>query len=341
MARHARNDEPGAWHHVMNRGIARRTLFENELDIRTFLARLAISVRAKQIEVHAYCVLTTHFHLLLRSPSGALSDALHIVQNGYSRWFNRTRRRDGPLYRARFASKRADSPIYRHHLVSYIDFNPVEARLAAAPALYPHGSARAYAEARGPIWLSREWVEGVVLRTARRARYEPRDYPQAFGGAPSERVWRLIERRMSLSNDEHDPLDELLAAAPWRVLEWMRRKAALADGTEIGMPVCDADDVREIVEEARRIRGEWWSAGSGKPVSAWSVIEVALLRDLCGTTLAEAGQLTGTSANGVWRRYARHQRCLTADGEYAEQAAELAALALARCHGLASRSGAR
>ena len=57
--------------------------------MRAFLARLARAARAGRIEVHAYCVLSTHFHLLVKSPRGELSAALQAVQNEYVRWFNR------------------------------------------------------------------------------------------------------------------------------------------------------------------------------------------------------------------------------------------------------------
>jgi len=154
------------------------------------------------------------------------------------------------------------------------------------------------------------------------------------------RIRRLIERRTRLSNDEHDPLDDLLAAAPWRVLEWMRRKAELADGTEIGLPVCDAEDVREVVEEARLREGEYLLEGVGRPVSGWLVLEVALLRDLCGSTLAEAGAQTNTTGSGAYRRYARHQRRLVDDQEYARRAAGLVVKAMTRCHGLERSGGA-
>lgn len=67
----------------MNRGIARRTLFEGREDIRFFLSRLARSVRRGQLEIHAFCVLTTHFHLLVRSPVGELSTVMRQVQLDY------------------------------------------------------------------------------------------------------------------------------------------------------------------------------------------------------------------------------------------------------------------
>jgi hypothetical protein len=64
------------------------------------------------------------------------------------------------------------------------------------------------------------------------------------------------------------------------------------------------------------------------------VIQVALLRDLCGSTLAEAGAQTGTSASGAYRRYARHQQHLSEDEDYARWTTELVGKSMARCHGL-------
>ena len=90
MARRPRLDEPDAWHHVMNRGIAKRTLFEGLADVRFFLSRVARAVRAGRIEVHTYCVMTTHFHLLVRSLGGELSGVMRQMQLDYVRRFNRS-----------------------------------------------------------------------------------------------------------------------------------------------------------------------------------------------------------------------------------------------------------
>jgi REP element-mobilizing transposase RayT len=80
---------PDTWHHVINRGIAKRPLFETRDDIRFFLERLARQNRLNRIEVHAYCMMTTHFHLLVRSPIGEPSKAMRRVQNEHTRRFNR------------------------------------------------------------------------------------------------------------------------------------------------------------------------------------------------------------------------------------------------------------
>lgn len=317
----------------MNRGIARRTLFENDRDIRTFLARLALRVRAGQLEIHAFCILTTHYHLLVRSPVGQIAEAIGEVQGDYSRWFNRTRKRDGPLFRGRFASKPVEDDRYRHQLVRYIDFNPVAAGLVATPGLYPHGSARFYAEQRGPAWLERSFVEAAVRRPDRVATYDPREYARTFGEPVSDRLARLIEKRLALTEIGADPLADLLDAANDRVLAWMRERAALADGMPVGVPVCDPEDVCTELARARALYGAWHVNPNRKRANAWNQIEIALLRDLCGLKWNVVAARTNASAITARRRYEHHDQCLRTDASYSARAAELAAACVRHCHG--------
>src|SRR5438552_17254877 len=110
----ARHDAPGSLHHIFNRGIARRTVFETRRDARYFLSLLAREVRRGAIRVHAYALMTTHFHLLLESVRGEISESIRRVCVEYVRWFNRLRRRDGALFRGRFGSRRVASERYRY-----------------------------------------------------------------------------------------------------------------------------------------------------------------------------------------------------------------------------------
>jgi REP element-mobilizing transposase RayT len=333
VARATRTDAPGYWYHVMNRGLARRTLFETRRDSRMFLSRIAGEVRAARIEVHAYCIMTTHFHLLVRSTCGELSNVMQRAQNDYARWFNRARKRDGPLFRGRFSSRRVRSHDYRKNLVRYIDFNPVQAGLVTAPTLYPYGSAYWYARHEGPPWLHRDWVEERVRLSQAVEQYDPDHYAQVFGKPISSALTRLVERRLLSVRDVEDSLEDLLVGSSPQVIEWMRRKACVADGTDVGMPVCDAEMVSSVIEEQRRSRGDWWDPESQRPIDAWPQVHAALLRDLCAMPRSEIGLRTKQSERAVDRARVRHRRSVVECPQYAFQVAQLAIAALDRCHG--------
>jgi len=316
----------------MNRGIARRTVFENARDIRMFLASVARVVRAGWIEVHAYCVLTTHFHMLVRSPQAELSHAMARIQNEYVRWFNRSRRRDGPLFRGRFRSRPVDSVEYRRHLVRYIDNNSVLAGIVPTPALYPHGSARHYALRRGPPWLERDWIESV-LEAHSDGRSDPQAYAEVFGEPMSAAMARLVERRLERACSAPDPLDDLVGASPEAVLMWMRRKCELADGTQVDLPVCEGDAVSRVVNAARAERVPWRLNLTRKGRCAWSSLEVGLRRQLCGESWQELAAALGSSSSAVARCYSTHLQAMTLEPDYAATAAKLAAEAIQRAYG--------
>ncbi len=312
----------------MNRGLAKRTVFETQEDVRWFLARLAWRVHAEELELHAYCILTTHFHLLVRSPNGGLSESLRRVQNEYTRWFDRTRRRDGPLFRGRFRSRPVRTLAYRKALVRYIDFNPVHAGLVAQPALHPHGSARNYAMDTGPIWLERSWVEAFVSESSGGRRYAPHDYVRVFGApiSPEETQW--LERRLLGARRGLDPLDDLIDAAAPRVAEWMQRKAELADGTSVGLPITSEERVLSVLEAARSGNPLWRTRSVRKLIDAWPIARTGLLRDLCGSTLRDIASRVGCTTSAIWKQYQRHRSSLTTDEDYARRIDDLGRLAV-------------
>jgi len=327
MARKPRLDTPGAWHHVMNRGIARRTVFETRQDFREFLAGVARAARCRQIEVHAFCLMSTHFHLLVRSPSGRLSEGMRSVLNGYVRRFNHRRGRDGALFRGRFLSKLVQSLTYRHLLVRYIDSNPVSAGMTAAAENYPYGSARWYAQTTGPPWLERSWVESTVRAGTRRS-YDPRGYRQVFRAELPVPLRELVAARISAKGIGADPLDDLAGAASPTVLDWLRQRALLADGTVPVLAVCNPQSVAAVVDRERRSLGQWILRPGRKAVDGWTQVHAGLLYDLCGLSGSQVGRILGFSASGVGKLRARHRLEIAADDTYASRVGEMARGAL-------------
>lgn len=326
MVRTPRGDDPGSWHHVFNRAIARRTMFERRSDFRFFLAQLACAVRRGDLEVHAYVLMGTHFHLLVRSPEGRLAESMHRIQMAYSRTFNRTRKRDGPLVRNRYGSKPVRSLRYRRVLVAYIDRNPVSAGLASDPGRYAWGSARHYSCLRGPPWLERSWIEGEVRDRLHLEAFQPERYPEVFRSDLDPSVVRWVGARISSLRSE-DSLDDLVGAAPGQVLAWMKRKAHLADGTEPGLALLPVEVLDRIVAE--RAIGSWLVRNGAAERDGWQVARVGLARDLCGASHAELSAREGIALSSSSRLHGLHRRLLLENGEYGARVEDVARAALA------------
>ncbi len=306
-------------------------MFESDDDVRRLMRRVEEATEAG-IEIHALVVLQTHFHMLVRSVSGALSTAMHTVQAPYGQWFNRTRDRDGPIHRGRFRSKVVDSDVYRRRLISYIDANPVRAGLAATPEAYPHGTARWYAIRHSPAWHSRWWVEAEVVRQTGGARYDPRAYRETFPIVTDEERERMGETVVgdaasgAFGAGSFPPIDYLLSTTDAGRAEWLRELATAADGTRALHPVVSARLVVDLVAAAPPpVTPERTRPNARRP----DPTTVALLRTLSGCAFGEIGELLDCSISSAHRTWQTVRHRLVADEAFAARVASLTGQALA------------
>src|SRR3990172_3879174 len=154
MPRHPRIVFSNAWYHVMNRGAGRQTIFRNNDDYDLFLSLLGEITERYGIEIHAYCLMGNHYHLLIHTPSPAMSAAMRHLSSVYTKRFNRAARRDGPLFRSRFKSIVIDAESYLVHVCRYIHRNPLHAKLVNNLADYPWSSYCGYVDhLQKPEWL--------------------------------------------------------------------------------------------------------------------------------------------------------------------------------------------
>jgi REP element-mobilizing transposase RayT len=143
----------------MNRGTGRQPVFRGDDDRRIFCECLAVAMPRYGVQVHAWCLLGNHFHLLLFSESGRLSEAMRLLSGRFTQRINYRDGRDGPLFRGCFTSVIVRSDAHLAQVSRYIHRNPVEAGLVADPSELPWSSARAYLGLiRPPVWLHMEAI---------------------------------------------------------------------------------------------------------------------------------------------------------------------------------------
>lgn len=161
MSRSLRIEYPGAWYHVINRGAGRQRVFHLDRNREIFLNLLGDISQLYFVEIHAYSLMDNHYHLLIHTPRGGLSQAMRHLNGVYTQKANRTRKSDGPLFRGRFKSLLVQSEEYLLELVRYIHMNPVEAGLCEHPRDHRWTSHRAYLfKGLRPKWLVTEEVLG-------------------------------------------------------------------------------------------------------------------------------------------------------------------------------------
>lgn len=155
MSRPLRIQFPGAFYHVMNRGIARKKIFLGKSDYEEFLKTLSEIHELWGVEVFAYCLMGNHYHLCMMTPEGNLSRVMRHLNGVYTQRFNKAHSSDGPIFRGRYKAIVVDADEYLTQVVRYIHLNPVEAGLVREPEDYEWSSHSVYLHPKeAPKWLN-------------------------------------------------------------------------------------------------------------------------------------------------------------------------------------------
>ena len=131
MARALRIEYPGAIYHVTSRGDHREPIFSDETDRQRFIETLGEACAKTDWQVHAFCLMGNHFHLVVETPGGNLVAGMRWFLSTYTSRFNRRHKLFGHLFSGRYKSLIVDgeSPGYLPTVCDYVHLNPVRARL--------------------------------------------------------------------------------------------------------------------------------------------------------------------------------------------------------------------
>jgi REP element-mobilizing transposase RayT len=167
MARPLRIVYPGAFYHVTSRGNEQKDVFKSRRDREKFLEYLGSATQRYGAVIHGYCQMSNHYHLLLETPAGNLSQIMQHINSAYTTYFNVKRKRAGHLFQGRYKAILVEADEYATELSRYIHLNPVKAAMAARPEDWPWSSYRAFiGQGRAPDWLKREYILGYFGKKA-------------------------------------------------------------------------------------------------------------------------------------------------------------------------------
>jgi putative transposase len=149
MARLPRLTLAGYPHHVIQRGNNRQAIFVTVADYQYLLGLIEENAKKFEVDVHAYVLMTNHFHLLATPQTDtALPQLMQAVGRSYVRYFNDSQSRTGSLWEGRYRSTLIEADRYLLACMAYIDLNPVRAAMVAEPLDYAWSSHGFYVGAR-------------------------------------------------------------------------------------------------------------------------------------------------------------------------------------------------
>jgi putative transposase len=141
MARLPRLTVPGYPHHVIQRGNNRQAIFSSTADYLMLLALLDEYAQKFGVALHAYVLMSNHFHLLATpTTDDGLPQMMQAVGRRYVRYFNDRQQRSGTLWEGRYRSTLIETDRYFLACMAYIDLNPVRAGLVPTAKEYPWSS---------------------------------------------------------------------------------------------------------------------------------------------------------------------------------------------------------
>ncbi|MCW5549920.1 MAG: transposase [Opitutaceae bacterium] len=225
MARPLRMESEDGVYHVLNRGNYRAAIFRTEKAKTAFLKCLGEACGRTGWRVHAWCVMSNHYHLAVSTPRANLVEGMRWLQGTFSVRFNRLRNEQGHLFQGRYKSLIVDPGEGLGPLCHYIHLNPVRARLCQPAELPAHR------------WTSVGWL---LEPKQRPAWFDPQPALAHAGGLPDTRAGHR----------------QYLAYLAWLSEDEPARKKQRFAEMSRGWVIGGGEFTREIMRENRELIGQ-------------------------------------------------------------------------------------
>jgi putative transposase len=140
MPRPPRLQVAGGLYHVTAHSNVGRVVFENGAERDQFLVFLGVAVERHRWSCRSYCLLSTHYHLLVQTPQPDIAAGMQYLNGRYAQWANWLRRERSHIFEGRYWAVLVTTESHALEVHRYIALNPVRAGLVRDPVDWPWSS---------------------------------------------------------------------------------------------------------------------------------------------------------------------------------------------------------
>jgi putative transposase len=201
MARPLRIEFPGAVYHVTSRGNAQQAIFMDDEDRDRFFDVLSMVGERFNWICHAYCLMENHYHLLIETLNGNLSQGMRELNGVYTQGFNQRNRRVGHLFQGRYKAIIVEKDNHLLSLCRYVVINPVRVGLIKKPEQWrwsSHGATLGIV--KRPAFLTVDWILSQFERRKKIAIEKYRKF--VMEGVDKESPWETLKGQIFWGRDE-------------------------------------------------------------------------------------------------------------------------------------------
>jgi REP element-mobilizing transposase RayT len=200
MARPLRIEYSGALYHVTSRGNEKRPIFKDDEDRKLFLDILVRVNKRFNWLCHAYVLMTNHYHLIIETPDGNLSQGMRQLNGVYTQAFNRRHKRMGHIFQGRYKAILIQKDSHLLEASRYVVLNPVRARAVKSPKEWQWSGYRATAGAENPHpCLATDWILSQFGTKRGVAQEKYKNFVR--DGVEMEPIWTQVKGQILLGED--------------------------------------------------------------------------------------------------------------------------------------------
>lgn len=200
MSRPLRLELAGGLYHITSRGNRREDIYLDDTDRNKWLDLLGHVCHRYNWRCHAYCLMTNHYHIVVETVEGNLSQGMRQLNGTYTQYFNHTHHRVGHVFQGRYKGILVDKDSYLLELARYVVLNPVRAHMVRDEQDWPWSSfCSMIGEQPTPEWLETDWLLSQFSGQKKRAIAKYKEFVKA--GVEQSGIWEDLTQQIYLGDE--------------------------------------------------------------------------------------------------------------------------------------------